>query len=103
MLDTLDDYLAFRTFFVGHSLSSVDLAVWGACKGIESTTSSVLPLSLITGSGQVLGILKRNQHPHLSRWYNYVDKLHSFQQVLTSINTAKQKKVCHLISSINVV
>jgi glutamyl-tRNA synthetase len=32
-LDQLDDYLAFRTFMVGHELSSVDLAVWGSCKG----------------------------------------------------------------------
>jgi glutamyl-tRNA synthetase len=32
-LDQLDDHLAFRTFLAGHELSSVDLAVWGACKG----------------------------------------------------------------------
>lgn len=39
-LDQLDDHLAFRTFLVGHELSSVDLAVWGACKGEPGSYSA---------------------------------------------------------------
>lgn len=74
VMDELDDYLAFRTFFVGRELSSVDLAIWGACKS----------------SGQVLGVLKRGQHPHLSRFYNYLEKLPIPQQVVASVNAAKK-------------
>ncbi|KAG8841612.1 hypothetical protein FRB91_004825 [Serendipita sp. 411] len=33
ILDDLDDYLAYRTYLIGHDLSSVDLAIWGACRG----------------------------------------------------------------------
>jgi len=33
ILDTLDDHLAFRTFFASHTLGVVDLAIWGAIKG----------------------------------------------------------------------
>lgn len=32
-LDSLDDYLALRTFLVGHSLSGADISVWGTIKG----------------------------------------------------------------------
>jgi glutamyl-tRNA synthetase len=93
-LDQLDNHLAFRTFLVGHELSSVDLAVWGACKGEPGPYSAYnWPLTIIQGSGQVLGILKKGQHPHLSRFYSYVEKLPISQQALNAVNAARQKKV----------
>jgi hypothetical protein len=48
---------------------------------------------LAKGSGQVLAVLKRAQHPHLFRFYSHLEKLPIPQQVLDSVNTAKQKKV----------
>jgi hypothetical protein len=48
------------------------------------------------GSGQALAVLKRAQHPHLSRFYSHLEKLPIPQQVLDSVNTAKQKKVVAL-------
>lgn len=83
VLDSLDDHLAFRTYLVGHDISSVDLAIWGACKG----------------SGQVLAALKRGQHPHLSRFYAHVEKLPIPQQVLNSVNSARQKKTGKVTTS----
>lgn len=34
IFDALDDHLAFRTFFASHALGVVDLAIWGAIKGV---------------------------------------------------------------------
>ncbi|KAG8813754.1 hypothetical protein FRC17_001441 [Serendipita sp. 399] len=76
ILDNLDDHLAYRTYLIGHELSSTDLAIWGACRG----------------SGQVLGLFKRNQHPHLLRFFSHLESLPIPQQVLSSINLAKQQK-----------
>ncbi|KAG8899848.1 hypothetical protein FRB99_006405 [Tulasnella sp. 403] len=75
-LDLLDDHLAYRTFLVGHAVTSADLLVWGAMKS----------------NSQVLGILKRNQHVHLSRWYSYVENLPTTQRALTSLTEAKANK-----------
>jgi glutamyl-tRNA synthetase len=32
-LDSLDDYLAYRTFLVGHDSTGADWIVWGVLKG----------------------------------------------------------------------
>lgn len=32
-LNSLDDYLAYRTYLVGHDITSADWMVWGALKG----------------------------------------------------------------------
>ena len=32
-LDSLDDYLALRTFLVGHEITAADWVIWGALKG----------------------------------------------------------------------
>ena len=32
-VDTLDDHLVYRTFLIGHAITSADLTVWGAMKG----------------------------------------------------------------------
>lgn len=33
-LNSLDDYLAFRTYLVGHDITAADWMVWGALKGV---------------------------------------------------------------------
>ncbi|KAG8948872.1 hypothetical protein FRC04_009210 [Tulasnella sp. 424] len=75
-LDNLDDHLAYRTFLVGHSITVADIWVWGSLKG----------------NIQALGVLKRNQHLHLSRWYSYIEGLPSTQAATTALNDAKATK-----------
>ncbi|PPQ98828.1 hypothetical protein CVT24_003382 [Panaeolus cyanescens] len=41
---------------------------------------------------KVIGLLKNNQHPHLLRWFSYLDSLTSTQQLLTEITNAKANK-----------
>ncbi|KAG6851300.1 hypothetical protein H0H93_011736 [Arthromyces matolae] len=76
-LDSLDDYLAFRTFLVGHSITSADWIVWGTLKG----------------NIKVLGLLKNNQHPHLLRWFTYFDTLKETQGAIAELASAKASKV----------
>jgi len=33
-LDSLDDHLAFRTFLIGHEVTSADWIIWGTLKGL---------------------------------------------------------------------
>ncbi|KAG6844928.1 hypothetical protein H0H87_002412 [Tephrocybe sp. NHM501043] len=75
-LDSLDNILAFRTFLVGHSMTSADWIVWGALKG----------------SIKILGLLKNNQHPHILRWFTYLDSLKETQAALTELAAAKANK-----------
>ncbi|KAJ7583033.1 glutamate-tRNA ligase [Mycena floridula] len=75
-LNSLDDHLAYRTFFVGHEITGADWMLWGALKG----------------SGKVLGLLKSNQHVHLSRWFSYLESLDSTQAALASLTAAKASK-----------
>ncbi|KDN51808.1 hypothetical protein RSAG8_00357, partial [Rhizoctonia solani AG-8 WAC10335] len=76
VIDTIDDHLAYRTFIVGHALTAVDWAVWGALKA----------------SIQAVGVLKRGAHPHVQRWMSYIENLSSTQQALAALNEAKSKK-----------
>ncbi|KDQ60876.1 hypothetical protein JAAARDRAFT_31877 [Jaapia argillacea MUCL 33604] len=75
-LDSLDDYLAFRTFLVGHDITAADWVLWGALKG----------------SIKIIGLLKNNKHPHLNRWFTYIDTLESTQSVYALIASAKASK-----------
>ncbi|KAF8077764.1 tRNA synthetases class I, catalytic domain-containing protein [Lyophyllum atratum] len=75
-LDSLDDFLAFHTFLVGHSITAADWMVWGALKG----------------SIKILGLLKNNQHPHLLRWFTYLDTLKETQNALAELAAAKATK-----------
>ncbi|KAH9931716.1 glutamate-tRNA ligase [Epithele typhae] len=75
-LDSLDDYLAFRTFLVGHDVTAADLMVWGALKG----------------SVKIVGLLKNNKHPHLLRWYSHIESLESTQAVIVGLAEAKSAK-----------
>ncbi|KAG6898290.1 hypothetical protein C0992_000735 [Termitomyces sp. T32_za158] len=75
-LDSLDNLLAYRTFLVGHSITSADWIIWGTLKG----------------SIKVLGLLKNNQHPHLLRWFTYIDNLKETQSALAELAAAKASK-----------
>ncbi|KZT09696.1 glutamate-tRNA ligase [Laetiporus sulphureus 93-53] len=75
-LDSLDDHLAFRTFFVGHEISAADWIVWGALKG----------------SVKIVGLLKNNKHPHLLRWFSHLESLETTQLVVSSLADAKSQK-----------
>ncbi|KAG6854706.1 hypothetical protein C0991_002418 [Blastosporella zonata] len=75
-LDSLDNFLAFRTFLVGHSITAADWIVWGSLKG----------------NIKILGLLKNNQHPHLLRWFNYIDTLKETQGALAEFAAAKANK-----------
>ncbi|KNZ55422.1 uncharacterized protein VP01_2684g1 [Puccinia sorghi] len=55
----IDHHLTLRTFLVGYSISEADWSLWG----------------LIKSSSTFNALLKRAQHPHLSRWFNYIDSL----------------------------
>ncbi|KAG8868882.1 hypothetical protein FRB97_001820, partial [Tulasnella sp. 331] len=76
-LDSLDDHAAYRTFLVGHTITSADFAVWGALKS----------------NAQALGVLKRNQHVHLQRWYTYIETIPSTHRALTSLAEARAQKL----------
>lgn len=76
-LDSLDDFLAFRTFLVGHNITAADWIVWGALKG----------------SIKILGLLKNNQHLHLLRWFSYLDNLKETQVALVELAAAKANKL----------
>ncbi|GLB34771.1 putative class-I aminoacyl-tRNA synthetase family protein [Lyophyllum shimeji] len=75
-LNSLDDFLAFRTFLVGHSTTAADWIVWGAVKG----------------SIKILGLLKNNQHLHLLRWFTHIDTLSETQNALAELAAAKANK-----------
>ncbi|KAG8735795.1 hypothetical protein FRC12_017912, partial [Ceratobasidium sp. 428] len=75
-IDTIDDHLAYRTFIVGHALTAVDWAVWGALKA----------------SIPAVGVLKRGAHPHVQRWMSYIESIPSIQEALAALTEAKSKK-----------
>ncbi|KAI0273408.1 glutamate-tRNA ligase [Gloeopeniophorella convolvens] len=75
-LDSLDDHLAYRTFLVGHDITAADWMVWGVLKG----------------NLRLVGLLKNNQHQHLSRWFSHLDSLESTQVALTGLAEAKASK-----------
>ncbi|OAV91815.1 hypothetical protein PTTG_07561 [Puccinia triticina 1-1 BBBD Race 1] len=65
----IDHHLTLRTFLVGYSLSETDWCLWG----------------LIKSSSTFNALLKRSQHPHLSRWFNFIDCLPSSKLAITSL------------------
>ncbi|KAA1469418.1 glutamate-tRNA ligase [Dentipellis sp. KUC8613] len=75
-LNSLDDYLAYRTFLVGHEITAADLIVWGALRG----------------NIKIVGFLKNNQHQHVLRWYNHLESLESTQAALAGLAEAKAHK-----------
>ncbi|KAF8643759.1 hypothetical protein AX16_008778 [Volvariella volvacea WC 439] len=75
-LDSLDDHLAYRTYLVGHTITSADWMLWGTLKG----------------NVKIVGLLKNNQHTHLLRWYTHLESLKSIQIALADLTTAKASK-----------
>lgn len=73
----LDQRLSLRTYLVGagHSLTTADVAVWGAFR-----SSPVL-----------MGLVKKGQHVHLTRWFNHVDKLPACSAALEEVASEKSK------------
>ncbi|KAJ3865572.1 glutamate-tRNA ligase [Lentinula novae-zelandiae] len=75
-LDSLDDHLAWRTFLVGHDITSADWILWGALKS----------------STKIIGLLKNGKHAHLTRWNTYLESLDSTQAALAGLTAAKANK-----------
>ncbi|KAJ7074159.1 glutamate-tRNA ligase [Mycena amicta] len=75
-LDSLDDHFTYRTFLIGHDISSADWMLWGAIKG----------------NSRISGILKNNNHPHLLRWFSHIDSLETAQAVYANLVAAKANK-----------
>ncbi|KAJ3728456.1 glutamate-tRNA ligase [Lentinula raphanica] len=75
-LDSLDDHLAWRTYVVGHDITSADWILWGALKS----------------SGKITGLLKNGKHVHVSRWYSHLESLDSIQSALAGLTAAKANK-----------
>ncbi|KAM6500428.1 tRNA synthetases class I (E and Q), catalytic domain containing protein [Amanita muscaria] len=76
ILDSLDDHLTFRTFLVNQDPSTTDWMVWGVLKG----------------NIKAIGVLKNNQHPHLLRWFTFLETLPCTQGALTDLANAKASK-----------
>lgn len=45
------------------------------------------------GSSKILGLLKNNNHPHLSRWFTFLDTLKETQSVLAEVAASKATKL----------
>lgn len=73
--DDLDQHLALRTYLVGHTVTAADAAIWGA----------------IRSSSPLLGIIKKQAHTHLARWYAHVDALPAFADAVTAMSDAKSQ------------
>jgi glutamyl-tRNA synthetase len=97
-LDNLDDHLAFRTFLVGHSITAADWILWGTLKGlvriVDFTLDSVITrVPCFSGSIKIVGLLKNNQHIHLSRWFSYLESLKGTQTAIVDLAAAKANKL----------
>lgn len=58
-LQSLDSYLTLRSFLVGFSLSSPDIAIWGAIRGNRVAMAAVMKGTLI----------------NLTRWFRFLEEL----------------------------
>ncbi|ORX39158.1 putative glutamate-tRNA ligase [Kockovaella imperatae] len=65
ILDALDDYLAYRTYFAGPRFGFGDCIIWGTIKS----------------NNPALGAIRKPGRPHLLRWYNHVNALPIPKQV----------------------
>ncbi|WRT69194.1 glutamate-tRNA ligase [Kwoniella shivajii] len=75
ILDALDDYLAYRTYFAGSKFGFGDATIWGT----------------IRGNNSAIGSIKKPGRPHLSRWFNHVESLSVPQNALKSFQQAKSE------------
>ncbi|WVR08947.1 glutamate-tRNA ligase [Kwoniella sp. DSM 27419] len=75
VLDALDDYLAYRTYFAGPKFGFGDATIWGT----------------IRGSNSAIGSVKKPGRPHLSRWFNHVESLPVPQGALECYRQARSE------------
>jgi len=74
--DELDRHLTLRSFLVGYKPTAADFALWGTLK-----SSTVF-----------LGLAKRGLHPHLGRWYTYIESLPAVQKGIAAYLAAQKEK-----------
>ncbi|KAJ6107580.1 Glutamyl/glutaminyl-tRNA synthetase class Ib [Penicillium sp. IBT 18751x] len=73
----LDTHLLLRSFVVGHSLSTADIALWGALRGNRIAVAA----------------LKKGNLINLTRWYRFVEELCPWTSAaVESINAVDRKK-----------
>lgn len=79
----LDQHLSLRTYLVGsgHLITAADFAIWGAFR-----SSSVL-----------MGLMKKSDHVHLSRWFSHVDNSSSCVEAMEEIVAEKNNKAVSLL------
>ncbi|CDM29680.1 hypothetical protein DTO013E5_6065 [Penicillium roqueforti] len=79
VLQRLDTHLLMRSFVVGYSLSTPDIALWGAIRGNRVATAAVKKGSLV----------------NLTRWFRFIEELCPWAPAaVESMNAvAKEKKV----------
>ncbi|OJJ48501.1 hypothetical protein ASPZODRAFT_140791 [Penicilliopsis zonata CBS 506.65] len=76
-LQRLDTHLLLRTFIAGYSLSTADIAVWGALRGNRVAVSA----------------LKKGSLVNLSRWYLFVEELCPWTvPAVQTLNAAAKEK-----------
>ncbi|KAK4688358.1 hypothetical protein P7C73_g1752, partial [Tremellales sp. Uapishka_1] len=73
VLDSLDDYLAYRTYFAGPNFGFGDCKIWGT----------------IRSNNSALGSMKKPGRPHLARWFNHIEALPVCKGVMDSLYKAK--------------
>ncbi|WWC72977.1 glutamate-tRNA ligase [Kwoniella pini CBS 10737] len=75
VLDALDDYLAYRTYFAGSKFGFGDATIWGT----------------IRGNNSAIGSIKKPGRPHLTRWFNHVETLSVPQNALKTFQQARSE------------
>ncbi|WVQ77833.1 hypothetical protein IAR50_007527 [Cryptococcus sp. DSM 104548] len=70
VLDALDDYLAYRTYFADPNFGYGDATIWGT----------------IRGNNFAIGTIKKPGRPHLQRWFTHVETLDVPQQALRTFS-----------------
>ncbi|EEA24261.1 hypothetical protein EYB25_004608 [Talaromyces marneffei] len=76
-LQALDSYLILRSFLVGYSLSSADIAIWGALRGNRVAVTAVKKGTLI----------------NLTRWFRFLEELCPWiTSAVDAVNAAAKAK-----------
>jgi glutamyl-tRNA synthetase len=66
--------------------------MWGILKGVYLKRLHEYLIDSRIGNLRLVGLLKNNQHQHLSRWHNHLESLESTQAALASLADAKASK-----------
>lgn len=77
ILQRLNTHLLLRSFITGYSLSTPDIAIWGALRGNRVTAAA----------------LKKGNLVNLTRWYKFVEQLCPWATLaVESLNAATREK-----------